>query len=238
MQKVLFFQRPALLAAHLLFSAFAFAIVPSLVKAATESFNGTAITSTLSFPQFDPSLGSLSAVTLSLSTEIYGEVSVTNTNGTGQPPASGTIDAWGSLDWSDSGYGDYGVEAYSGSASFSGLPDHNSTELFITCPGSFGLTASSTAFLADYTGAGTVSAYPNWDGGPSYGGQPSMFVYSGDLGPPMPAGVVTYNYTVVPEPASLTLLGAVPLGIGLVYLRRRRTKRTSFWAIRARNGSY
>jgi hypothetical protein len=87
--------------------------------------------------------------------------------------------------------------------------------------------------FADYVGTGLVTL--NYDVEASedpiaIGGMgPSQLQSADDWYPPgggAPGGDVTltYTYSPVPEPATLTLLGSTLLGLGVVYLRRRGLK--------------
>jgi hypothetical protein len=180
----------------------------------------------LTFNQFDPSLGTLTGVEITLAdsaTAGSAFSSITGGEGTVTASLSGALD----------------ITAPGGATPFS-----ETTSVFATCTVSIGNTCSNgpnaqndptftpnpvtdTTDLAAFVGLGTVDLVANIDsvinGNTHLGsGTPTTtdnLTWSGDVS-------VTYQYTAdstgVPEPASLTLFG---MGIGgLGFLRRQRKR--------------
>lgn len=178
----------------------------------------------LSFPKFNASLGTLTSVDLNFSSSLTTTLTVTNSgnsssNGKTQTEvqvsitdASGILNPGGNntpqLDFQSLPKFSYALGA--GNSTTSGLLTGNSTV------DTGGLTA--TGILTEFTGAGNISlpavTYTQTDLSNTGGNTNSTQVTDAGL-----TGTVTYTYTAVPEPTSVTLL---VLGGTLALLHRRR----------------
>ncbi|MBN1256161.1 MAG: PEP-CTERM sorting domain-containing protein [Planctomycetes bacterium] len=197
-----------------------------------DSYNGTFnITQTLSVNQFDPSLGMLNSVSLSVTVGALGNLGFENTDGEMDTTIS-TYYPWdpdtnthGDLDLSLNSQSlaalswvvmeDYNVhfEVFDGTYDFAGpsgfsttyLDDSDGQNLFYTLP------ADLAAFLGtgsvDFDLAGTASSAMVMPGNGV-----SFVSTSGNA-----SVEVIYDYTPVPEPATLVLLGC-----GALMLLRKR----------------
>jgi hypothetical protein len=193
----------------------------------TDSASDTDST-TVTFDQFDPALGTLTEVDIGVNSALAGFLIVSAS------PAElfGPVSAH--ADWNASGSvtmpnltisftDNFSVDCSATDKSCSNFDNLND-------PISASITANSASFLANYIGTGTVAADLELDltvavtldqgdfGNASAGGNATW-------DPPFDGITVTYIYTpvtTVPEPGSLALLGAA--GLAGLSLARRRAK--------------
>ena len=185
-------------------------------------------TAPLSFNQFDPSLGTLTGVEITLSNSATAGTALASITG-GEGGDSATASLSGILDITAPGSDTPFSEATSVFASCtvagsgcSNGPNSQDDPTFAPNP------VIDTTDLAAFTGLGMVDLNANIDNvvdgnthslEPGSSGIPTTtdnLSWSGDVS-------VTYQYTPnVPEPASLTLLGVAMAGLG--FLRRQRKR--------------
>jgi hypothetical protein len=181
---------------------------------------------TVQFDQFDPSLGTLTEIDLSLSSTLSASLSVSGSTAEQMPNSTATWDGTVTLttpdgvDFSDTqsfsiscGFGSC---SNSSTSSFTEIGSKSLTGPF--APGFFGTGMFDALYDLDLT----VSVVNNAGGTP-----PSSAFGSGTWDPPPPKGLtVTYIYTpnaTVPEPGTLALLGMGAMA-GLGFSRRRPKK--------------
>jgi hypothetical protein len=175
-------------------------------------------TGTLLFPQFDPSLGTLTSVELDLSSTFTTTLNVTNNGGSA---SSGTVKTEVQLTAQDAGnnFGVPELDLLSPAYTYSLAIGQGSTSGLLTKSGSTGNLYTLGAILTEFTGGGNISlsasTFTQTDlsntGGNTSAGQLTDASFTGD---------VIYNYTAVPEPSTWAL---VALGLGaLPFFRRNR----------------
>lgn len=193
------------------------------------AYAGTDFSVDLGLPKFDTSLGRLNSVTLTLEADILGEAEIENrSNRTGNftleigaevelkgPPGLGhlltalpsivietTLAAYDNkLDFAGASGRTYsGVEA--SDKVTRALVRPQDLMLFMGPPGSM------ITFRVEAEAEGSVKGSGNWKGGITTDARSLLSV--------------TYDYSIVPEPASFVLLTAGLAGLGLVCRRRMR----------------
>jgi hypothetical protein len=181
---------------------------------------------TLSFPQFDPSLGTLTSVTLDLSGSLNTTITATNVDGSNT--SSGTANAQVQFSVQDLGSNLTVPQLTLTSPGFtySLLPGQSISSGPLTQSGTSSNTYTNPAVLDEFTGLpgnlGTNSLSASTytlaliavHGGNTYPSQ----VTAASL-----TGTVTYTYTAVPEPSAFALLGAGVAALS-AFAWRRRTK--------------
>jgi hypothetical protein len=175
---------------------------------------------TLEFPQFDPSLGTLISVELTISGAISTDITVANSATTG---SDGTVKTECLFTVQDSGNNLVApqLDLLSPVFSYSLAPGGSISSGTLMKSGSDTQTYTSPVVLSEFTGLGSITLNASTftqtllanTGGNTAAGQ----VTTGSA-----TGTVTYNFTPVPEPGSLAMLG----GLGL----------TAFWYVWRRRG--
>ena len=177
--------------------------------------------SSLAFPQFDSSLGSLISVQLDLSGSISTVLEVTNT---GESASTGNAKMEVQLSVQDSGsnFSVPQLDLLSPAFAFTDLqPTQSVTSGTLTKSGSSSDVYTSAAVLAEFTGTGSVvlpaSTYSEtwitYNGGNACAEQETYAELTGS---------VTYRYAAVPEPSTLALLGVCGFGLLAAAWRRRK----------------
>jgi hypothetical protein len=211
--------------------------VPSVVHASTlsESYSVTTLTEstdwtqTLSIPQFNPSLGTLTSVEVessgSLSTALLvGNISgsfglpANSSNGTADTQSTFTITPSGSVNLvlsplSVMAEGSFGPLVSGGTQNLSSVPMGTASN---------SNTYTAQAALNYFTGSGSLSwtASTSTETGITYSGGVT-YAYATDPNATLNETVI-YTYNTVPEPSALAILGTGLLGVVVYRWRKRR----------------
>jgi hypothetical protein len=187
-------------------------------------FSGAAFVPAIS--QFDPSLGTLTLIQFDFTANISATLRAINQTGNSEHFTGAFAQATVNVTAPNSGFGASASTSPTISDTISG-PIGN----FIDYPGQVGTSPLQTSFLVvpatftPYIGVGNVSGLSAAVSGVFAGGSPDVpnavsFTGSGSAGGDL---TITYTYTPVPEPTSVALMGMGVVGLGGIYLRRRRT---------------
>jgi hypothetical protein len=182
--------------------------------------------SSLSFPQFDSSLGTLMSVTLDLSGSLSTTITVTNTDS--ENGCAGNAKTEVQIAVQDAGLNLSAAElvlispAYDYSLQEAGISGPSSSGLLTETGNDGGNTYTAPAVLSEFTGPGTI-------GLPASTSTQALLANSGGYAVETRVtdaaltGSVTYDYTPagVPEPSTLALLG-VGVVVLLGYVWRNR----------------
>jgi PEP-CTERM motif len=175
----------------------------------------------LVFPQFDPSLGTLTSVTLTLSSQLTTDLSIYNSNDAYYSPScylQGQVDI--SVEDPDSYFPTLDPSLLTSEIYFDSLSPFSGEESYgITASGTSYDESSSNAVLLEFSGDGSIAL--------SASTSSNVILYSSDsdIIPSQSAqanlaGTVTYSYTAVPEPSTWAIMAAGVLSLSL-FLRRR-----------------
>jgi hypothetical protein len=162
------------------------------------------------FPDFNPALGTLTSVLITLEGDIQGTIGLTNGDN-----ASHTATGTTSVQYSGGALISFTSSFSTGSQTIGAFGSYNSGTLTGTNTGSDTVTSG----LGPYIGAGgswdllvtTVSGISVLGGGGFIGASQTTDADA--------IGTVTYTYTpagTVPEPATLSLIGGALLGLGVL----------------------
>lgn len=175
-------------------------------------------------PQFDPSLGSLNSISVALSLEITPIAEVFNIGSSAETFTTAFTDTTaggaGPVTWTDP-YGQFGDANYSYT-----VPGGSASPGANDFPGPSVAGSSTTtvpiADFPDYTGVGTYTLDYTVSGLINSGGSPGGDLFYGGDRSLDGSATITYNYTAVPEPASMAL---IMIGSTGLLARRRRAAR-------------
>ncbi len=189
-------------------------------------------TASLAFPRFDSSLGTLTSVTLGLSSSIQVVMTVTNSapeasSGTARTEVQFTVqDVGGNLITPE-------IDSSTPSFAYDLGPGSSVTSGTVTKTGTSTDVYTSAAILAEFTGPGIIilpaSTFTQiWltnAGGQTFATQ----VTNGRL-----TGTVTYEYTLagetgVPEPSTMLLFGSALIGLAVLLRTRLARKLQEAW---------
>jgi hypothetical protein len=173
----------------------------------------------LSLPKFDSALGTLNSVRIDLSGGISSVLTISNSiSASSSSVGDGGTRVRFSVQDSGNHFSTPEITTYSDTYSYNLLPGESVTTDPLTGSGSYAHTYTLQAILDEFTGPGTItlpastlttSVMEN-----SGGNYTVQQVTRAEL-----TATVTYDYTAVPEPGSLALLG---LGGLMVLLVKRR----------------
>ena len=170
-------------------------------------------------PKFDPSLGTLTAVTLSYSIQYSGTIGGV-ANGPRNAPDGWSMEFGGTIRLNGTGFGNLDFVF---DTTRSGLTFQPSTPVFETFgPSNVSNSKTFTQNMSSYVGLGNVAAslaWPNFTEDLFFSNGGSQTSFSRALG--SVGGQVTYQYIPVPEPEGVMALASAALLVGACARRLR-----------------
>lgn len=178
-----------------------------------------------SIPQFDPSLGTLTSVTIALSGHVEGTGTYWNESAT-PADVTGTLKANITLTEPDTttivvSPSDTRTVLDIPQAFWPNLPPSYTDSGFSANAGPVSDTSTSPSYLAAFTGGGTILLPVSAVGQSTASSDQGNFVYEFET-KASASVLVTYNYREIPEPSSFATFLIMSSSCGLVAIWRRR----------------
>jgi hypothetical protein len=178
--------------------------------------------SSLTFPQFNPALGTLTGVELNLTSTLSTLITITNSS---DSPSSGNVTTQVQVTVQDGGSNlTSPFSVYSSSYSYALGPGGTTDSGILSGTGGSDITYINppNAWISEFSGLGNITLSASTftqtllanTGGNTSAGQTTNASLS---------GTVTYSYTAIPEPGTMALLGLGMVGLVAFGRRQRRS---------------